>query len=86
MTELPVAYLSDRTGEFDLWGPGGNTFAIAAVGKSWLRQLGESTEVQKQFSSEIFGGDYENVLSTMDKWFDLDLLDCYEFDKLGRDS
>ena len=74
--EYPVAYLHQRTRDFDLLGQAGNTFAIVAVGREWLIQLGMKEHLET-FSEEMFSGDYDNVLNTMDKWFDLGLYDYY---------
>lgn len=88
---FPVAYLAEKTYNIDLAGSDGNAFSIAAIGKRWLAQL-EMRDLQKQFTDEIFSGDYDNVLKTMDKWFDTSLLqsfrdgfDDYE-DDLGEDE
>ena len=72
MTEFPVIDLSYKTDEIDLSGPDGNTFALAAIGTTFLTDMGLK-DLKSDFTDELFSGDYENVLQTMNKWFALDL-------------
>ena len=54
----------------DLAGPDGNAFVLLATARQVLREAGRRDECDK-FSAEATSGDYEHLLDTMDKWFDM---------------
>jgi hypothetical protein len=54
----------------DLAGPDGNAFVLLAVARQALREAGRRDECD-QFAAEATSGDYEHLLDTMDKWFDM---------------
>lgn len=52
--------------EIDLTGPDGNAFALMGNAKRWSRDLGLDWDV---ISKELTSGDYEHLVSVMDKYF-----------------
>ena len=50
----------------DLSGPDGNAFVLLAMASRWAKQLGLDYE---QIKKEATSGDYENLLSVLDKYF-----------------
>ena len=54
----------------DLAGPDGNAFVLLAAGNQALRKAGRGAECEK-FAAEATSGNYEHLLDTMDKWFDM---------------
>ena len=59
--EMPV---SERI--IDLTGPDGNAFALLGIAKSWTKQLGLDWNT---LQAEMTSGDYEKLLSVMDREF-----------------
>ena len=54
-----------------LIGKDGNAFSILARGKKSLKEAGKSEEIEK-FITEAKSGNYEHLLQTMYKWFDVE--------------
>ena len=55
----------------ELSGADGNAFSIIARGTKALRRAGRASEIDA-FTTEARSGDYDHVLQTMFKWFDVD--------------
>ena len=55
-----------------LTGVNGNAFAIMAECKRAGRKGGMSRETIDEFLAECMSGDYDNLLMTCHKWFDVD--------------
>jgi hypothetical protein len=52
--------------EIDLTGPEGNAFILIGYANKWARQMGlDVKEVQR----ELMSGDYEHLLSVIEKYF-----------------
>ena len=52
--------------EIDLTGPDGNAFALMGYATKWSKQMGlDNGKIQ----AELTSGDYENLLSVMEKYF-----------------
>lgn len=50
----------------DLTGPEGNAFVLIGYARQWSKQLGlDSKKVEK----EMMKGDYENLVSVLEKYF-----------------
>jgi len=50
----------------DLTGPEGNAFVLIGYARKWSKQLGlDSKKVEK----EMMKGDYENLVSVLEKYF-----------------
>ena len=50
----------------DLTGPEGNAFVLIGYARQWSKQLGlDSKKVEK----EMMTGDYENLVSVLEKYF-----------------
>lgn len=50
----------------DLTGPEGNAFVLLGYAKNWSKQLGLDWN---QVKTEMTSGDYENLLSVLEKYF-----------------
>jgi hypothetical protein len=60
-------------------GEDGNAFAILGRVKRVMRRAGLPDSEWEAFKAEATSGDYDNVLLTVMKWFDVDAdLDDYE--------
>lgn len=52
--------------EIDLSGPEGNAFVLIGYAAKWAKQMGlDANEIQK----EMMSGDYDNLLSVLEKYF-----------------
>jgi len=49
----------------DLMGPDGNAFALMAIAKDLLRQMGEDREYIKGVMEDMRSGDYHNLLEVL---------------------
>lgn len=68
-----MSRLSDCPRQIDCEGPEGNVFMIAALARSWNRQLDRDmpdllTATTDRLGGEV--GDYTDALDTFDEWFD----------------
>lgn len=54
-----------------LSGEDGNGFVIASRGRSILEKEGYDKEVIEAYWTEVLDGDYDHLLQTMMKWFDV---------------
>lgn len=54
-----------------LVGEDGNAFAILAKVKKAMKKAGVPAAEQEQFFTEAMGGDYDNLLQTVMKWFEV---------------
>jgi hypothetical protein len=61
-----MAIKKSKTIVIDLSGPQGNAFYLLAVARSLSNQLGLD---HKEIETEMTSGDYENLVSTLDKYF-----------------
>lgn len=52
--------------EIDLTGPEGNAFMLIGMASKWAKQLGLDS---KAIQEEMMEGDYDNLLSVMEKYF-----------------
>lgn len=50
----------------DLTGPEGNSFVLLGYARNWSKQLGLEWN---QIKNEMTSGDYENLLSVLEKYF-----------------
>lgn len=66
MTIKSKADLEPRKIEVDLNGPDGNAFVLLGMAKSWARDLDLDWD---EIKSDAMSGDYEYLLSTLDKHF-----------------
>lgn len=59
---------SERKGpiKIDLTGPEGNAFVLIGYAGKWANQLGLDS---KSIQEEMMEGDYDNLLSVMEKYF-----------------
>lgn len=55
-----------------LVGEDGNAFAILARCRKAMRRAGISKEQQDEFTREATSGDYDHLLQTVIKWFDVE--------------
>jgi len=52
--------------ELNLSGPEGNAFVLIGIAQSWAKRLGLDS---KAISADMMSGDYEHLLSVMEKHF-----------------
>ena len=52
--------------EIDLSGPEGNAFVLMGIAQKWAKQLGLDS---KAVIADMMSGDYEHLLSVMEKHF-----------------
>jgi hypothetical protein len=52
--------------EIDLTGPDGNAFALMGMATRWAKQMKLDKDA---IMAEMMSGDYENLLSIMEKYF-----------------
>jgi len=52
--------------KIDLTGPDGNAFMLIGMASRWARQMGLNAS---EISAEMMSGDYEHLLSVMEKHF-----------------
>lgn len=52
--------------EIDLTGPDGNAFVLLGYASKFAKQLGLD---DKEITSEMMSGDYENLISVFDNYF-----------------
>jgi len=55
--------------EVDLTGPEGNAFVLMGYAKRWSRDLGKSKEEIEAIQKDMQSGDYEHLLSVIEKHF-----------------
>jgi hypothetical protein len=55
--------------EIDLTGPDGNAYALMGYAKNIGQHLGFSQDQITGIMAEMMSGDYENLLSVMEKYF-----------------
>jgi hypothetical protein len=55
-----------RQMEIDLSGPEGNAFILIGYASKWAKQLGLDS---KAIQAEMMSGDYEHLLSVIEKYF-----------------
>lgn len=53
----------------DLSGPDGNAFSLIALGQKLAKQLHYQPEERAELTTEMMGGDYDNLLGVFDKHF-----------------
>jgi len=58
--------------ELELVGQDGNAFFILGRAKGAMRKAGWSKELQEEVMNEATSGDYDKLLQTMMKYFDVD--------------
>lgn len=54
-----------------LVGEDGNAFAILAKVRKAMKKAGIPVAEQEEFFAEAMGGDYDNLLQTVMKWFEV---------------
>ena len=52
--------------KIDLTGPDGNAFMLIGMASRWAKQMGLNSS---EISAEMMSGDYEHLLSVMEKHF-----------------
>ena len=52
--------------KIDLTGPDGNAFVLIGMARGWAKQMGLNAS---EISAEMMSGDYEHLLSVMEKHF-----------------
>ncbi len=57
--------------ELELVGQDGNAFAIIGKAIKVARKAGWTAEKIKKFQAEVTSGDYDHVLQTCEKYFDV---------------
>ncbi len=58
-----------NTPVIDLTGPEGNAFVLMGYASRWARQLGYEREDQEKLLKDMSSGDYEHLLSVLEKHF-----------------
>lgn len=58
--------LGGRKPEVDLTGPDGNSFVLIGMAKGWSKDLGKDF---KKIQEEMISGDYENLLTVLEREF-----------------
>ena len=53
----------------DLTGPDGNAFALIGYANRFAKQLGYTPQQRGDLTTEMMGGNYENLLEVFDKNF-----------------
>lgn len=53
----------------DLKGPDGNAFALIGLAQKLAKQLHYQPEERGELTTEMMGGDYDNLLEVFDKHF-----------------
>lgn len=53
----------------DLTGPDGNAFSLMGFASQWYKQMGRPKEDYEKLQTEMMSGDYENLVSIMDREF-----------------